>query len=88
MFVILIWRSFEPIWRTSEQLANIQKAIAGTRRIAALLSNNDKLPEAEKPEQWDGLKESIKFENVSFSYTDDDNWALEDVTFEIPKAGG
>ena len=85
MFVILIWRSFEPIWRTSEQLGNIQRAIAGTKRIVALLSNNDKLPDPEKPVEWDGLKESIKFENVSFSYSDDDNWALEDVSFEIPK---
>jgi len=85
MFIILIWRSFEPIYRTSEQLANIQKAIAGAKRIFALLSNQDKLPEPEKPIGWDGLKEAIRFERVSFSYTGDSDYALKDVSFEIRK---
>ncbi len=83
MFIILIWRSFEPIYRTSEQLANIQKAIAGAKRIFALLSQDDYMTDPEKPAEWNGLKESIKFENVWFSYTDDDNWVLKDVSFEI-----
>ncbi|HEQ97942.1 MAG TPA: ABC transporter ATP-binding protein [candidate division Zixibacteria bacterium] len=83
MFIILIWRSFEPIYRTSEQLANIQKAIAGAKRIFALLSQDDYMKDSEKPAEWNGLKDSIKFENVWFSYTGDDNWVLKDVSFEI-----
>ena len=84
MFIILIWRSFDPIWRVSEQLSTIQKAIAGAKRIFALLSQKSSLPQPEKPVAWSGLKEGIKFENVTFSYTDDDNYALKDVSFEIP----
>jgi len=84
MFIILIWKSYEPIFRTSEQLANIQKAIAGSKRIFALLSNNDKMPDPVNPVSWNGLKKSIRFEKVWFSYTNDDNYALEDVSFEIP----
>jgi ATP-binding cassette, subfamily B, multidrug efflux pump len=84
MFIILIWRSFEPIWRTSEQLSNIQKAIAGAKRIFALLSNNDRLSDPDKPLKWSGLKFGIRFENVWFSYNNDDNYALKDVSFEIP----
>jgi len=84
MFIILIWRCFDPIWRTSEQLSTIQKAIAGSKRIFALLTTESTLPDPEKPVEWNGLKKSIKFENVWFSYTDDKNWALKDATFEIP----
>jgi ATP-binding cassette subfamily B multidrug efflux pump len=84
MFIILIWRSFDPIWRVSEQLSNIQKAIAGAKRIFALLSNEEKILDPEKPVAWAGLKEGIRFENVWFSYTGDDNYALKDVSFEIP----
>ncbi|MFH2037394.1 MAG: ABC transporter ATP-binding protein, partial [Candidatus Zixiibacteriota bacterium] len=84
MFIILIWRSFDPIWRTSEQLSTIQKAIAGSKRIFALLSNESILPDPEKPVKWDSLKESIRFEHVWFSYTNDENWALKDADFEIP----
>ncbi len=85
MFVVLIWKAYEPIHRSSEQLANIQKAIAGAKRIFALLSNNDRLPEKERPVIWNGLVDRIRFENVWFSYTNDDNWVLRDVSFDIPK---
>ncbi|MEW6413223.1 MAG: ABC transporter ATP-binding protein [Candidatus Zixiibacteriota bacterium] len=84
MFIVYIWRSFEPIWRTSEQLSTIQKAIAGSKRIFALLSQESRLPQPEKPVAWKKLEKGIKFENVSFSYNDDGNYALKDATFEIP----
>jgi ATP-binding cassette subfamily B protein len=85
MFIILIWRSFEPIWRVSEQLATVQKAVAGAKRIFALLRTPQQFPDPVRPEKWDGLQHSIKFENVWFSYTDDDNWALKDASFEIKR---
>ena len=84
MFIILIWKSFDPIWRMSEQLANIQKSIAGAKRIFALLSNEEKILDPPKPLRWSGLKQKIRFENVWFSYTGDGNYALKDVSFEIP----
>ncbi len=84
MFIVLIWRSFEPIWRTSEQLANIQKAIAGAKRIFALLSEKPKVLDPAKPAETGRIEHGVKFENVWFSYTDDDNWVLRDVSFEIP----
>jgi ATP-binding cassette subfamily B protein len=84
LFVILIWRSFEPIWRVSEQLSTIQKAIAGAKRIFALLAEEQKLPDPARPVLWDKLERGIRFENVWFSYTNDGNYALKDVSFEIP----
>jgi ATP-binding cassette subfamily B protein len=85
MFIILIWRSFDPIWRVSEQLSTLQKAIAGAKRIFALLATPQRLLDPAAPAKFNGLNKSIKFENVTFSYTDDDNFALKDVSFEIPK---
>ncbi len=84
LFVILIWRSFDPIWRVSEQLATIQKAIAGAKRIFALLSEKQRLPDPIRPVHWSKLRKGIRFEHVWFSYTGDDNYALKDATFEIP----
>ena len=85
MFIIYIWRSFEPIWRSSEQLSTVQKAIAGSKRIFSLLSEISKIKQPVRPVAWSGLQKSIKFENVSFSYTDDENYVLKDVSFEIEK---
>jgi ATP-binding cassette subfamily B protein len=85
MFIVLIWRSYEPIFRSSEQLSNIQKAIAGAKRIFALLSNKSKLPEPDRTAVWHGLKDRIRFENVWFSYSNDENWVLKDISFDLPK---
>jgi ATP-binding cassette subfamily B protein len=84
MSVVLIWRLFEPIWRASEQLANIQKAIAGAKRIFSLLTEKQLLPDPAQPVAVGPIRQSIKFENVWFSYTGDENWVLKDVSFEIP----
>jgi len=85
MFLILIWKMYEPIWRVSEQISTIQKAIAGSKRIFALLSQKSTIIQASHPVAWPKLEKSIKFEKVWFSYTGDDNWILKDVSFEIPK---
>ena len=84
MFIILIWRSFDPIWRVSEQLSTIQKSIAGAKRIFALLSQTTELPQTAQPVAWKKLEKGIKFENVSFSYMNDGNYALKNASFEIP----
>lgn len=84
MFIILIWRTFDPIWRASEQLSTIQKGIAGARRIFALLATEQVIYDPAQPVEWKKLEKSIRFENVWFSYTGDENWALKDANFEIP----
>ncbi|MGD8922803.1 MAG: ABC transporter ATP-binding protein [Candidatus Zixiibacteriota bacterium] len=84
LFIVLIWRSFEPVFRTSEQLSTVQKAVAGAKRIFALLSRRPHLIDPVRPVDWNGLRKGIRFENVWFSYTDDDNYALKDVSFDIP----
>ena len=84
MFLLYIWRSFEPIFRTSEQLSNFQKAVAGAKRIFAILSEKSILLDPAYPVEWNGLEKEIRFENVWFSYTDDENYVLRDVSFSIP----
>ncbi len=84
MFIILIWRTFEPLFRTSEQLSNIQKAIAGAKRIFALLAEEARVVDPKRSTGWTRLTKGIRFEDVSFSYTNDDNYALKNASFEIP----
>jgi ATP-binding cassette, subfamily B, multidrug efflux pump len=84
MLIMLIWRAFDPIHRAADQLANIQRAIAGAKRLFALLNEKSALPDPDIPVKWDGLKEGIRFENVWFSYNGDDNLILKNVSFEIP----
>lgn len=83
LFLVNIWRSFEPIFRTSEQLANFQKGVAGAKRIFALFATKAKLVDPEEPVEWPGFEDAIRFENVWFSYNDNDDYVLKDVSFAI-----
>ncbi len=84
LFILLIWKEFDPIARTADQLGSFQKGIAGARRIFALLSVEPRLREPLVPRSWKKLEHYICFENVWFSYTDDENWVLRDVSFQLP----
>ncbi|PWB72447.1 hypothetical protein C3F09_06605 [candidate division GN15 bacterium] len=84
MFIILIWRAYDPIYRTSEQLGTIQKAIAGAKRIYALLATKPRVLDPVRPVAWPRLTRGLTFENVSFSYTGDGDFALKNATFHIP----
>jgi len=86
LFLVSIWRSFEPVFRASEQLANLQKGVAGAKRIFALLEKKALVVDHAEPVEWPGLKECISFENIWFSYDGEDSWVLKDVSFDL-KAG-
>jgi ATP-binding cassette subfamily B multidrug efflux pump len=76
---------FEPVFMAAEELAVVQKAVAGAKRIFGLLDNDEIVPDPVSPVKWPGLDSEIVFENVWFSYTNDDNYALKDVSFRIPR---
>jgi ATP-binding cassette subfamily B protein len=80
----LVWREFDPIARTAEQLGNFQKGLAGARRIFGLLQVQPRFTEPANPIEWPGFKKSLRFENVWFSYNDDEKYVLKDASFEIP----
>ncbi len=85
LFVLLIWKEFEPIARAADQLGSFQKGLAGARRIFSLLEEMPQIVDPALPVPGGALGRGIRFENVWFSYTDDGNWVLKDVSFEIER---
>jgi ATP-binding cassette subfamily B protein len=85
MFIAYIRMFFEPVHMVAEEVAVVQKAVAGAKRIFGLLDNHEIVPESVRPVIWPKLEEGITFERVWFSYTNDGNYALKDVSFTIPK---
>jgi len=83
MFIQFLRKMFEPIYRFSDELYVIQKAISGLKRIYALLETDETIPQVEREYGLSRMKNEIRFDNVSFSYTNDDNYALRDVSFAI-----
>ena len=85
MFIAYVRMFFEPVHIAAEEVAVVQKAIAGAKRIFGLLDKDEAIPEPVRPAAWSGLNSEITFENVWFSYKGDDNYALRDVSFTIPR---
>jgi ATP-binding cassette subfamily B multidrug efflux pump len=85
MFITYVRMLFEPVHMAAEELAVVQKAIAGAKRIFGLLDTDETVPEPVRPVAWPQLAREITFENVWFSYTGDDNYALRDVSFSIAR---
>jgi ATP-binding cassette subfamily B multidrug efflux pump len=85
MFITYVRMFFEPVHLAAEEVAAIQKAVAGAKRIFGLLDTSEVIEEPTSPLEWPGLTSEIAFEDVWFSYTGDDNYALKGVSFTIPK---
>jgi ABC-type multidrug transport system fused ATPase/permease subunit len=85
MFISYVRMFFEPVYLAAEEIASVQRAVAGAKRIFGLLSVDETVPEPASPVAWPALSSGITFENVWFSYAGDDNYALKDVSFHIPK---
>ena len=72
----------DPLWRVAEQLAEAQKAVAGTRRAARLLAEHSRLPDGHGA----GLPPhalSVTFDDVSFGYGTGTD-VLHHVSFDVP----
>ena len=57
----------DPLWRVAEQLAEAQKAIAGTRRASRLLATHTALVDGEGPDLVEGALE-VELRGVTFGY--------------------
>ncbi|HSG99273.1 MAG TPA: ABC transporter ATP-binding protein, partial [candidate division Zixibacteria bacterium] len=85
MFIQFLRKMFEPIYRFSEELYVVQKALAGLRRIYGLLAVDESIPQPAEPLGVSRLQNSIAFDHVWFSYGGNDVYALEDVSFTIKR---
>lgn len=85
MFISYIRMFMEPVHMAAEEIAVLQKAVAGAKRVFGLLDTGEMINDPVRPVCWPSLESGITFDNVSFSYTGDGNYALKDVSFSIPK---
>ncbi len=82
-FVQYARQFFQPIRSLSDQFNTLQGAMAGAERIFDVLDHDHALKEPEGPIPADHLAGHIAFRNVWFSYDQEPNWVLRDVSFEI-----
>jgi len=86
MFVEYTRRLFGPVVMFSETLNMVQRAAASAERLFDILETESLTPdghlgEEDFPEDWD----EIRFQGIWFRYSEEARWALQDVTFSIPR---
>jgi len=74
---------YQPIKKLGNLNATVQEAMAGVERIQAVQAAEVTVAEADDARPLPSLAQSIRFENLSFSYGDEP--VLQDVTLDLPK---
>lgn len=83
-FVLYIDRYFDPIRDLSRRYDTLQSAMAGGERVLNLMDTPVEVRDAEDAQTLPPIKGDVRFENVSFNYSDDPTPVLRDIDLFAP----
>ena len=83
-YMVILYSVIQPIKDLSKAAYSIPKGLASMERIDAILNADNDITEPVYPEQMKDFRDSIKFNNVSFSY-ENGREVLKSINLEIPK---
>jgi ATP-binding cassette subfamily B multidrug efflux pump len=82
-FILYIERFFEPIRDLSNRYDSFQTTMAASERIFGLLDNPVEIQDADDAITMPEIKGEVRFDQVSFHYSDDDALVLKDINFLV-----
>ena len=82
-FVLYIDRLFDPIRDLSRRFDTLQSTMAGGERILELLHTPVEVQDAENAREMEPIVGGVRFESVSFHYSDDPALVLDGVDLEV-----
>lgn len=84
-FLYAFYNVIEPSKSLSGAFYSIRKGMGALERVQALLNAPVTVLEPEQPVRLTTLKEGIRLENVRFRYENAERFALDGVSFDIPR---
>ncbi len=82
-FVLYIDRLFDPIRDLSRRFDTLQSTMAGGERILELLNTPVEVQDGEDAREMGAIQGDVRFENVSFHYSDDPTLVLDGIDLDI-----
>ena len=82
-FVLYIDRFFEPIRDLSRRFDTLQATMASVERLTGLLDTPVEVQDAPDAVEFPPIRGEVRFENVSFHYSDDPTLVLENVNLQV-----
>lgn len=83
VYIAFYWRVLEPSKAIANAYANVQRGLVSGNRIFAILDVASEIKNRENPIPLKSFEEGIRFENVSFKYSQEP--VLKNVSLEIKK---
>ncbi len=84
-YVITLLLLMEPVKLFMDKVNRVQQGLAASKRVFTLLDHKPTVPLPQGDKKIDSLKKRILFDNVSFKYEGNDEFALRNFSLEIPK---
>jgi len=82
-FVLYIDRLFDPIRDLSRRFDTLQSTMAGGERILELLNTPIEVRDAEDAREMESVTGDVRFEDVSFHYSDDPTLVLDGINLDV-----
>jgi subfamily B ATP-binding cassette protein MsbA len=82
-FIVIFSQIINPAKAFSDAFYNIQKGIASSERIDAILKASEKINEIEHPVSIDSFNQQIHYNNIQFKYLDD--WVIKGIDLKVEK---
>jgi ATP-binding cassette, subfamily B, multidrug efflux pump len=82
-FVLYIDRLFDPIRDLSRRFDTLQSTMAGGERILELLNTPVEVQDAQDAREMEPIRGDVRFESVSFHYSDDPILVLDGIDLDI-----
>ena len=82
-FVLYIDRLFDPIRDLSRRFDTLQSTMAGGERILELLRTPVEVQDATDAREMESVQGDVRFENVSFHYSDDPTLVLDGIDLDV-----
>jgi ATP-binding cassette subfamily B protein/subfamily B ATP-binding cassette protein MsbA len=85
VFLVMLYRMVPGVTTINNSLASFYRMLPNLERATSFLRTDDKEYVQEGPLHFEGLREAITFDHLSFRYKEDAPWAVHDLCFTVPK---
>ncbi len=84
-FILILFSLFRPLKQLTNVVNELQNGLASADRVFAIMDTKSDINDVDNAIAITDLKNSLSFNNVSFSYGDEKDKVLDNINFEINK---
>ena len=84
-FILLLFSLFQPLKNLTNVVNELQNGLASADRVFAIMDIKSDIQDIDNVVEVNDLKNTLSFENVSFSYGDEKDKVLNNINFQINK---